>query len=259
MKLIRFALFVPGLLIAAFATENFAPNPRFQYVHEGIIRGDTTEKALALVFTGDEFADGGESIRQTLARHQIHGAFFLTGKFYRNPAFREIIQNLKADGHYLGAHSDQHLLYCAWEKRDSSLVSRAEFLADLENNYQAMAQFGIQTADAPFFLPAFEWYNSETSRWCREFGATLINLSPGTRSHTDWTVPEMGERYWPSTRIFASVLDYESRQGLNGFILLTHIGTHPDRTDKFYLQLDRLIQFLKEKGYRFERIDQLLK
>lgn len=259
MKFSHLTLGVLGLIIVNCANENFAPNPRFQYVHEGIIRGDSTEQALALVFTGDEFADGGDSIRQTLARHRIHAAFFLTGKFYRNPTFHEMIQKLKADGHYLGAHSDQHLLYCAWENRDSSLVSRAELMADLEMNYQAMAQFGIQPAQARFFLPAFEWYNSETSRWCREFGASLINFSPGTRSHADWTVPEMGERYWPSSRIFASILDYESRRGLNGFILLTHIGTHPDRTDKFYLLLDPLIQVLKEKGYRFERIDQLLK
>lgn len=247
------------LLLIPFQAAAFEPNPRFLYVHEGIVRGDTSEKALALVFTGDEFADGGEHIRQTLAQYKIKGAFFLTGKFYRNPIFRELIQKLKADGHYLGAHSDQHLLYCAWEKRDSSLVSQDVFLQDLRANYDEMARFGIQKKDAPFFLPAFEWYNSEISRWCREFGTTLINFSPGTYSHADWTVPEMGKRYWSSERIFQSIVDYESQHGLNGFILLSHIGTHPDRTDKFYLQLDRLILFLQEKGYRIVRIDQLLK
>ena len=50
-----------------------------------------------------------------------------------------------------------------------------------------------------------------------------------------------------------------SPKGLNGFILLLHIGTDPKRTDKFYAQLPNLIKWLKEKGYKFERIDQLLK
>ena len=53
--------------------------------HGGIIRGDTTQKKIALVFTGDEFADGGNYIAKTLQQQNIHGSFFLTGNFYRNP------------------------------------------------------------------------------------------------------------------------------------------------------------------------------
>jgi hypothetical protein len=55
-------------------------------------------------------------------------------------------------------------------------------------------------------------------------------------------------------------VDYEqsSPSGLNGFILLIHIGTAPNRTDKFYHRLDELIIWLKEKGYDLKRIDELL-
>ena len=41
-------------------------------------------------------------------------------------------------------------------------------------------------------------------------------------------------------------------------MLLIHIGTHPDRTDKFYNRLDDLIKNLKGKGYEFVRVDKLL-
>jgi hypothetical protein len=34
----------------------------------GIIRGDTTMKKIALVFTGDEFADGGDNIAHELKK-----------------------------------------------------------------------------------------------------------------------------------------------------------------------------------------------
>jgi endoglucanase len=103
------------------------------------------------VFTGDEFADGGEVIRKTLQRNNVPAAFFLTGNFYANPAFTSLISALKHDGHYLGAHSDRHLLYAAWTKRDSLLVSREEFVLDLQNNYRRMEKFGIRKEDAPFF------------------------------------------------------------------------------------------------------------
>ncbi len=70
----------------------------------------------------------------------------------------------------------------------------------------------------------------------------------------------MGKRYLSSKAIMDSILHYEikSTNGLNGFILLVHIGTDPRRTDKFYNHLPGLINELKKRGYEFERIDELL-
>ena len=39
-----------------------------------IVRMDTTKKNIYLVFTGHEFADGYEIIRETLSKYQIKGA-----------------------------------------------------------------------------------------------------------------------------------------------------------------------------------------
>jgi len=50
----------------------------------------------------------------------------------------------------------------------------------------------------------------------------------------------------------------DNRNGLNGFLLLSHIGTHPDREDKFYYKLEKLIIELKNKGYKLKKIDALL-
>ena len=103
------------------------------------------------MFTGDEFGEGANSIAGNFARNKVKASFFFTGRFYRNPAFSSIIQQLKKQGHYLGAHSDQHLLYCDWIKRDSLLVTKQEFTNDLLENYSAMKKFGIQPRDARFF------------------------------------------------------------------------------------------------------------
>jgi endoglucanase len=223
------------------------------------VRGDTTSHELSLVFTGDEFADGGESILDVLAKHQIKASFFLTGNFYAKKQFSSLIKKIKAGGHYLGAHSDKHLLYCDWTNRDSLLVTRAQFREDLFNNYKKMSAFGITTNDARYFLPPYEWYNDTVSEWTREAGLQLINFSAGMRTHADYTTPAM-RNYRSSEDIFSSVTEFEKRaaSGLNGFIMLLHIGTDPARTDKFYNRLDGLIQFIKEKGYKAVRIDELL-
>lgn len=228
--------------------------------HGAIIRGDTTKKEIALVFTGDEFADGGAHIADVLSENQVKAAFFFTGNFYANPEYTPLIRKLRKDDHFLGAHSDQHLLYAAWEKRDSLLLNREEFMRDLQNNYKKMEAFGLKKEDAPFFLPPYEWYNTEIARWTQEAGLQLINFSPGTLSSADYTYPEMGQRYRSSNEILRSILALEAGDpmGLNGFILLLHIGTDPRRTDKFYNRLDELIKELRSRGYSFVELNTLL-
>ncbi|MBN8544661.1 MAG: glycoside hydrolase family 9 protein [Ignavibacteria bacterium] len=222
------------------------------YFNGAIIRMDSARKNIALVFTGHEFADGYKTITSTLNKFGIKGNFFFTGDFYRNPDYSEIIRDLKNSGHYLGAHSDKHLLYNSWEKRDSTLITRLQFEKDVIDNYKEMAKFGISKDDAPFFLPPFEWYNREIAAWTEGMGLKLINFTPGTKSNQDWTIPS-GSYYYSSDSLYNSIINFESksRSGLNGFLLLMHFGTHPERTDKFYFKLDELILYLKQKGYNF--------
>lgn len=226
---------------------------------KAITRSDTGIKQLALVFTGDEFGDGGPALLNILKKEGIKASFFLTGRFYREPAFATIIQELRQDGHYLGAHSDQHLLYCDWKRRDSLLVTRQQFDQDLRNNYAAMRRFGIRAAEAPYFLPPYEWYNDSIVSWSKQQGIQLINYTPGTLSHADYTRPDE-KNYRSSDRILQSIYSFgqQSPTAFNGFILLLHIGTAPQRTDKLYHRLGELIQYFKQAGYRMVRIDQLL-
>jgi len=221
------------------------------------IRGDSTNKKLYLIFTGDEFADGGDKILQTLKNEHIKASFFFTGNFYRNRKFNALIKKLKASGFYLGAHSDKHLLYCDWENRDRLLVSKQQFDDDLNANYMAMARFGINKSDALYFLPPYEWYNKTVADWTSRKGLKIINFTPGTRSNADYTYPELGKSYLSSNEIYKSITTYneQNKNGLNGFYLLLHIGTDSKRKDKFYNRLPELIQYLKKDGYSFGRID----
>ena len=235
-------------------------NPRFSLDEGAIIRGDRAAKRLALVFTGDEFAEGAETIARVLRLRGVRASFFFTGRFYRDEDFKSSIRRLRRDGHYLGAHSDQHLLYCDWERRDRLLVSREEFEDDLKKNYAAMQDFGISKEDARFFLPPFEWYNRSISDWTEGMGLRLISHTPGTRSNADYTTPGM-RNYVGSDAILRSIKGYEAQDpaGLNGFILLLHVGAGPERADKFYNRLDELITWLRRERYELVRVDRLLK
>lgn len=232
--------------------------PGCQKMAGGIIRGPVDERRLAIVFTGHGFAEGADTILDELARHHGHGSFFVTGMFLTNREFAPVIRRMISEGHYLGPHSDRHLLYCDWPDLKHTLVTREVFEADLKNNFQKLPK-AARKNPRRFFLPAFEQYNSEIVDWSAAEGFTLINFTPGTRSNADYT-GEADKNFVSSQKIFDSILkrEREDPHGLNGFILLLHLGSGPGRTDKFAARFGELLDRLAEENYQFVRVDELL-
>jgi len=230
-----------------------------QFHAGGIIRGPKSERRVALAFTGHSFAEGGPKILDQLAKHHAKASFFLTGDFLANTNFASITKRIVPEGHYLGPHSDKHLLYCSWEAPPKTLVTRREFERDLANNLEKIIALGIRRETIRYFLPAYEHYNEEIAAWSTAMNLTLVNFTPGTRSNADYT--EESEKNFVSSKvIFDSIVNQEQTDpaGLNGFVLLLHIGAGPGRRDKFADRLGGLLDFLDARKYKLVRIDTLL-
>lgn len=223
-----------------------------------VVRMDTTSRKVYLIFSAHDLKEGGDRIVSTLKKYHVKASFFLTGEFYAGKENESLISQLIKNGHYMGAHSDQHLLYADWTKRDSLLVDRSGFESDLKENYRKMSDYGIDIRSACFFLPPYEWYNRATVDWAAQMGLTIVNFTPGIRTNADYTTPDM-PNYLSSDEIMQSLYDFEKndRHGLNGCIILIHLGTHPKRTDKFYDRLGELITFMKKKGYHPDSLSSL--
>lgn len=242
-----------SFLLSSFEAEG-RTNKAIQDTQGAIIRMNPDEKKVYLIFSAHEYAEGGKTIAQTLKKHKATASFFLTGAFYSKPENKSLINKLIADGHYLGGHSDGHLLYADWTKRDSSLVTQQQLTDDLKANYEKMAAFGLNPEKQQVYLPPYEWYNSESVDWCRQLGLKVVNFTPGIRSNADYTTPDMPS-YRSSETIMNDIKAFEksNENGLNGCIMLIHLGTAPERTDKFYNRLGELLVWLKKKGYSTER------
>ncbi len=135
------------------------------------------------------------------------------------------------------------------------LCPRSIFESDLKSNYRELEKRKALDNGTKYFLPPYEYYNSAIASWTANMGVTLINFTPGTGTNADYTTPEM-KNYRSSDELLARLKNFESsaEDGLNGAFILIHLGTHPDRTDKFYFKLDEIIKYFSLKGYTFKRL-----
>lgn len=227
--------------------------------HGGILRGPSHAKRIALEFTGHEYAEGAAVILDQLARRGAKASFFFTGDFLRRPAFAPIVRRVLAEGHYLGPHSDKHLLYCGWEASRPTLVTREAFGRDLADNLAELERFGVRRDSVTYWVPPYEWFNDEIAAWSLEAGLRIVNFTPGTRANADYT-GEADRTFVPSQAILDSILERERADpaGLNGYLLLMHVGAGPGRRDTMHDRLGELLDALTARGYRLVRVDELL-
>jgi endoglucanase len=145
-------------------------------------------------------------------------------------------------------------------------VSHWDFEMDVKRNHAKLAlerritlRSGKPYDGQIFFVPPYEHWNSEIAHWARGLGYELVSYTPGTRSNADYT-EDGASNFVSSQAIFDSILarERDDPHGLNGFLLLLHLGAGPKRTDKFHTRFDELLTVLAAKGYQFVRVDELL-
>ncbi len=220
-----------------------------------MIKKNISEKEIYLIFSADEFGEGADHILNVLSDKKIKGSFFLTGNFLRNQVNKNTLKRIISDNHFIGPHSDKHLLYIPWENRDTLLISRDTFISDLKSNYAELVKAGARVPSKRYFLAPYEWYNSAISKWSADLGITLINLTPGSGTNADYTTPYL-KNYVSSDQLLSNLKSFEkvSQNGLNGNFILIHLGTAPERTDKFYNKLSDLIDYFSDLGYKFNKL-----
>lgn len=225
--------------------------------HGAVTRMNPAVKSVALVFTAASTCDGADTIASVLKKCRVRGHFFFTGEFFER--YPQIVKRLLHDGHYIGCHGYSHMLYSPWNKPDSMLVTRGEFIADMDKAYGVMKKFGISKRKAYYFIAPYEHYNDTVAEWARQYGLTLVNNTYGTLTYGDYTTPDM-KHYYSSEFIMNRLMRMaaEKPQGINGHILLIHLGTSEKRPDKFYWRLEQLIGGLRALGYSFADLSKVV-
>lgn len=247
----KFILTVAALVAAVFvvAQTTAVTTDRFG----AVVRMDPAERNVYFVFSADSMFEGGLMGLDALRQAGVRASFFFTGNFLRDARNALVIARAVADGHYVGPHSNRHLLLADWDADRTPLVTPDSLLADLAANYTELSRHGVPVDSALWVLPPYEWcHNIHTAAYSAA-GTTAVNPTPGILTYRDYTTPD-DPSYQTSDSILHNLWHVEQTRTLNGAIILIHLGTSPARTDKLYRHLPAILQRLHALGYRPTRL-----
>ena len=199
-------------------------------------RGQTEEKIVALTFDDGPHPVYTPRVLEILETFGVKATFFLIGHQARS--YPEIVQQIKAQGHEIENHSDNHLFYLTWlpaERIRQEIVSTQETIHRITGSYPS------------FFRSPLGWVSNDLVAVCRELKLPIIN---GSVKASDVSLP--GKEY-----IIQTVLD----KTRHGAIIILHdaggVGLYRDRTQTLEA-LPVIIQNLKERGYKFVILKDLI-
>ena len=221
-----------------------------------VVRVKPSSNDIYLVFTADSMFQGANKILKTLKKNKIKGSFFFTGNALRMEEHKETIEKIIDEGHYVGGHSNSHMLYAPWNKRDSLLVTPEQISEDIIANAKELEKFGITKEKSLWFLPPYEWYNDISVRVTEKLGYKVINFTPGIHTSDDYTTPGMAN-YKSSQQLIDQLYAFEHSRGLGGAVILIHPGIQDARIDRLYDRLGEIIQYLSKKGYSFKALNEI--
>jgi len=250
------------------ALENIALTsgpPPAAHLTKDLSRGKTTRKQVALTFDGGSTDNATQPILDILKENNLQVTIFLTGSFIQK--FPEMTRRIVQEGHEVGNHmwNHPHLTTYAADKSNASLpnVTR-EFLQDqLLRTANLFAEVtGVKMA--PFWRAPYGEHNAEIRQWAAELGYRHVGWTRGRNwqeslDTMDWVADTTSKAYHTSEKILSHLLNLanEETAGLNGGIILTHLGSHRQDGDHFYTVLPRLISGLREKNYALVKISEL--
>lgn len=190
---------------------------------------DTSANAIALTFDAAWGNEDTAEILEILEKHDIRVTFFMTGDWVS--AYPEDVKAILAAGHTLGNHSDNHF--------DMASLSVTEIQAELQNVHNAV--YELTGYEMYLFRPPYGSYNDTLIDTARDCGYYTIQ----------WDVDSLDWKDYGIDSIINTVCDH-SHLG-NGSIILCHNGATYTAD-----ALDEMITHLKNDGYTFVTVDELI-
>jgi len=199
----------------------------FNFYTKSFCKSKTKLKVVSITFD-DGPTDNTNSIIDILDKHNVKATFFVVGD--QAESSPEIIEKACKNGHLIGNHSFSHSNY-------SGFYSTNKIVDEIEHTNAILKN--ITGKDCKIFRPPFGVTNPNIARAIKRTGMQSVG----------WSVRSLDTTIKDSQIVLKRVL----RQVHPGAVILLH-----DTTPNILFILDKLIENLKESGYKIERLDVLM-
>ena len=190
---------------------------------------ETKEPKIALTFDAAWGNEDTQKILEVLKKHDVRVTFFMTGGWVEN--YPDDVKAILAAGHDLGNHSENH--------KNMSQLSDAEKKEELMKVHDKVRT--LTGYEMFLFRPPYGDYDNAVVNVAKDCGYYTIQ----------WDVDSLDWKDYGVDSIIKTVTEHKHLG--NGSIILCHNGA------KYTAQaLDTLITKLKEKGYTFVPVSELI-
>ena len=190
---------------------------------------ETKEPKIALTFDAAWGNEDTQKILEVLKKHDVHVTFFMTGGWVEN--YPDDVKAILAAGHDLGNHSENH--------KNMSQLSDAEKKEELMKVHDKVRT--LTGCEMFLFRPPYGDYDNAVVNVAKDCGYYTIQ----------WDVDSLDWKDYGVDSVIKTVTEHKHLG--NGSIILCHNGA------KYTAQaLDTLITKLKEKGYTFVPVSELI-
>lgn len=190
---------------------------------------ETKEPKIALTFDAAWGNEDTQKILEILKKHDVRVTFFMTGGWVEN--YPDDVKAILAAGHDLGNHSENH--------KNMSQLSDAEKKEELMKVHDKVRT--LTGYEMFLFRPPYGDYDNAVVNVAKDCGYYTIQ----------WDVDSLDWKDYGVDSIIKTVTEHKHLG--NGSIILCHNGA------KYTAQaLDTLITKLKEKGYTFVPVSELI-
>lgn len=218
-----------------FVEDNKPANPVCRYYYPDT--GD--DKVVALTFDDGPWPGSTEAILDTLAEYDAKATFFTVGERF-DDAGKALVKRAHDEGHQICTHSYDHARGDG-KSVDLGLMSAEQQIEEVTKGYDAIRDVIGEDPSTAFRTPG------------GNFGpAVQKNLAPYITSEIGWSI-DSGDWRLPGAEAIAEQLE----SAWSGAIILCHDGGG-DRSQTVEA-LKTALPYLKEQGYRFITIDEMLK
>ncbi len=189
----------------------------------------TDKKQIALTFDGAWGNEDTATLLDILERQNVTATFFFTGGWVQN--FPEDVKTILSKGHEVGNHSENH--------KQMSKLSLEECKKELQIVHDKVKE--LTGLEMTVFRPPFGDYNDTVIKAAGELGYHVIQ----------WDVDSLDWKDYGVDSIIHTVTNHKHLG--NGSIILMHNGAKYTKD-----ALERLIINLKEQGYEFVKVSELI-